>query len=338
MTSLSDLRAFLSQPRNIVLLSHRNPDGDAMGSTLGLRRYLEPLGHEVRILVPSDYPEFLHFLEGIEDTLVYDKDAAACEAAIAKADLIGLLDFNSLDRIDKLGELVLAKADTPRFLIDHHLYPEDMASVSVSDTTASSTCELVYRTIKEMGDREAVTPHIVQALMTGILTDTGGFSYATNATLFREVAELFEIGIDFEALQTAIFSGFTEKQLRLLGHCLANRMEIFADRNAGLITLTKRDYEQFEIQRGDTEGIVNQLLRIKGVQLAAFITEQPNIVKLSLRSKGDVNVQAMAAEHFKGGGHRNAAGGYSHTGLRNTVTKFKQVIYGQEVASVEPTA
>ncbi len=335
MESLPDLRTFLSQPRDIVLIGHRNPDGDAIGATLGMRRYLEGLSHRVTVLVPSDYPEFLGFLDGVEETLVFDKDAPACEAAIANAELIGLLDFNSIDRIDKLGELVLAKADTPRFLIDHHLYPEDMAQVTVSDTTASSTCELVFRTIKDMGDRERVTPYVVEPLLTGVLTDTGGFAYATSARLFREVAEMFDIGVDFEALQTALFSGYTEKQMRILGHCLANRMEVFPERKAGLITLTKRDYEQFEIQRGDTEGIVNQMLRIQGIDLAAFITEQPNIVKLSLRSRGDIDVQAIASEHFKGGGHKNAAGGHSYSGLRNTVTRFKQVINGQEVAAVE---
>ena len=331
MTTVSDLREFLRAPREVVLLSHRNPDGDAIGSCLGMRRYLEGLGHRVAVLVPSDYPEFLQFLDGVEDTLVYDTQADACRAAIDRAGLIGLLDFNAFDRIDKLGELVLAKADTPRFLIDHHLFPEAMADVVVSDTSASSTCELVYRTIKDMGDSERISPEVVEALMTGVLTDTGGFSYATNARLLREVAEMFEIGVDFERLQTAIFSGYTEKQLRILGHCLANRMEIFPERRAGLITLTKRDYEQFEIKRGDTEGIVNHLLRIKGIELAAFITEQPNIVKLSLRSKGDIDVQAMAAEHFKGGGHRNAAGGYSHSGLRATIAKFKQVLNGQPI-------
>ena len=337
MTTVQELRAFLREPRAVALISHRNPDGDAIGSCLGMRRYLEGLGHRVTVLVPSEYPEFLHFLDGIEDTLVYDTQAEACERALAAADVIGLLDFNSMDRIDKLGELVLAQADTPRFLIDHHLFPGDMAAVTVSDTTASSTCELVYRTIRDMGDAARVTPDVVEALMTGVLTDTGGFSYATNARLLREVADMFEIGVDYERLQTEIFSGYTEKQLRILGHCLANRMEVFPERGAGLITLTKRDYEQFEIKRGDTEGIVNQLLRIKGIDLAAFITEQPNIVKLSLRSRGNINVQALAAEHFRGGGHRNAAGGYSHSGLRATVAKFKQVLFepAAEAAVVE---
>ena len=327
MTTLQDLRSFLATPHDIALLSHRNPDGDAIGSTLGMRRYLEPLGHRVTVLVPSDYPEFLSFLDGVTDVLVYDKAPEECEAVLAQADLVGLLDFNAIDRIDKLGEALQKVApDTPRFLIDHHLEPEDMAAVTVSDTSAASTCELVYRTIKDMGDRARVTPHIAEALMTGILTDTGGFSYATNAALFRDVAELFDVGVEYERLQTAIFSGFTEKQLRILGHCLANRMEIIPERRAGIITLTKRDYEQFEIQRGDTEGIVNQMLRIRGIDVAAFITEQPNIVKLSLRSKGDISVQALAAKHFKGGGHKNASGGYSHAGLRSTVQKFKAAL------------
>ena len=332
MTTLQDLRSFLAQPREIALLSHRNPDGDAIGSTLGMRRYLEPLGHRVTVLVPSDYPAFLSFLDGVGEVLVYDKAPEECEGVLARAELVGLLDFNAMDRIDKLGEaLAKVNAEAPRFLIDHHLEPEDMAAVTVSDTSAASTCELVFRTIKDMGDGARVTPHVAEALMTGILTDTGGFSYATNAALFRDVAELFDVGVDFERLQAAIFSGFTEKQLRILGHCLANRMEILPERRAGIITLTKRDYEQFDIQRGDTEGIVNQLLRIKGIELAAFITEQPNIVKLSLRSKGDISVQALAAKHFKGGGHKNASGGYSHTGLRSTVQKFKAALEEPEL-------
>jgi len=327
MHTLVDLRSFLNTSRKIVLFGHRNPDGDAIGSTLGLKRYLEPLGHEVSIVVPSDYPAFLSFLEGVDDIKVFDTDADECKAIMEEADLFVLMDFNSLDRIDKAGELISALPDIPRVLIDHHLEPvADIAQVMVSEPSASSTCEMVYSVIKEMGDAERVTPYIAEPLMVGILTDTGGFTYATNAKLFRVVSELFSIGVDNEKLQTAIFNSMTEKQLRLLGHCLANRMEIIEEHNAGLITLTKRDYEQFDIRRGDTEGIVNYLLRIQGVDLAAFITEQPNITKLSLRSRGDISVQKMAAEYFKGGGHKNASGGYSHTGLRSTVSRFKEAL------------
>ena len=327
MNTLLELRSFLNSPRSIVLFGHRNPDGDAIGSTLGLKRYLEPLGHNVDIVVPSDYPEFLSFLEGVEDVKVFDTHAEDCKTVMKAADLFVLMDFNSLERIDKAGEFVASLPEIPRVLIDHHLDPvEDIAQLMVSEPSTSSTCEMVYTLIKEMGDADKVTSHIAEPLMVGILTDTGGFTYATNAQLFRVVGDLFEIGVDNEKLQTAIFNSMTEKQMRLLGHCLANRMEIIPEHNAGLITLTKRDYEQFDIRRGDTEGIVNYLLRIQGIDLAAFITEQPNITKLSLRSRGDISVQKMAAEYFKGGGHKNASGGYSHAGLRNTVSRFKEAL------------
>ncbi len=326
MQTLSDLRTFLESPHRIVLISHRNPDGDAIGSTTGMRRFLEEMGHTCSIIVPSDYPGFLSFLEGISDVLVYDNDAEAADAVLDKAELIMLLDFNSLERVDKLGEYIATLETTPRVLIDHHLFPENIADVIVSDSTASSTCELVYRTIVDMGWKARVTPHIVEPLMTGILTDTGGFKYAINPTLFEVVSELYDIGVDNEKLQDAIFNSYTEKQLRLLGHCLANRMELLPEYRAGLITLSKRDYENFDIQRGDTEGIVNYLLKLEGVELAAFITEQPTITKLSLRSKGDVNVQELARDNFKGGGHKNASGGYSHSGLRSTVQKFKSAL------------
>ena len=326
MNTIQDLKSYLSEPRSIVLIGHRNPDGDAVGSTLGFKRFLEPLGHSVTIIVPSDYPKFLLFMEGVEDILVFDNDPEAVQPVLAKADLIGLLDFNSLDRIDKLGEALVAHSQAPRVLIDHHLFPEDIAEITYTDSAASSTCELVYRLIEEMGMAASVTPTIAEALMTGILTDTGGFTYATNPKLFRVVASLFEVGVDNENLQDRVFNSMTEKQLRLLGHCLANRLEVFPEYGAGLITLNKRDYEHFDIQRGDTEGIVNFILRMQGITLAAFITEQPNITKLSLRSKGDVNVQEMAQAHFKGGGHKNASGGYSHAGLRNTVNRFKAAL------------
>ncbi len=333
MQTLDDLRDFLQQPRDITLVSHRNPDGDAIGSTLGMRRFLEQLNHTVHVIVPSEYPVFLNFLAGIDDVIVHDQETELGEKRLLEADLVMLLDFNSLDRIDKAGELI-GTLTCPKVLIDHHLFPEDVADVVVSDTSASSTCELVYRTVKDMGYGHLVGPHIAEALMTGILTDTGGLTYATNPTLFRVVAELFERGVDNEQLQDAIFNSFSEKQLRLLGHCLANRMEVFPEHHAGLITLTKRDYEHYNIQRGDTEGIVNYLLRMDGIELAAFITEQPNITKVSLRSKGDVNVQEMARDNFKGGGHKNAAGGYSHSGLRSTVSKFRNALAARSLPHV----
>lgn len=338
MTTVPQLAEFLTAaPRRILLVGHRNPDGDAIGSTLAMRRFLEPLGHACAVAVPSPYPRFLEFLAGVEDVIVADASPEEAGRAVREAELIVLQDFNGLDRVDKLGEWIEARGDAvPRVLIDHHLDPQPIADVTVSDVTASSTCELVYRTIVDLGMRERVTPEIAEALMTGILTDTGGFSYATSARLFRVVGELFDVGVDNEHLQQALFNSMSEKQLRLLGHCLANRLEVLPAYRAALITLSKRDYEHFDIQRGDTEGIVNYMLRMGDVDLAAFITEQPKITKLSLRSKAEVDVRAIARDHFKGGGHRNAAGGASYQGLRATVAKFKRALAERDAATAEP--
>ena len=337
MTSLQDLaEALRGESLDVLLVGHRNPDGDAIGSTLAMRRFLEPLGHRCTVAVPSGYPEFLRFLDGVGDVLVADDDPDAAAEAVREAQLIVLQDFNSLERVDKLGEWIGARRGAvPTVLIDHHLDPEPVADLTISDTSASSTCELVYRTIVDLGMRERITPAVAEALMTGILTDTGGFSYATSSRLFGVVSDLYDVGVDNEHLQTAIFNSMTEKQLRLLGHCLANRMEVLPEHNAGLITLSKRDYEHFDIQRGDTEGIVNYLLRMGTVELAAFITEQPKITKLSLRSKGEVDVRALARDYFKGGGHRNAAGGASYQGLRATVAKFKAALAERAAALSE---
>ena len=224
-----------------------------------------------------------------------------------------------------MGE-VIATLDCPKILVDHHLYPENFADYVLSDTTASSTCELVYDLLEMLDDKKMIDPIIGECMFTGILTDTGSFKYSTSPKLFRIVAELLEKGVDDYSLQDLIFNNATEKQLRLLGHCLHNRMEILDEFKTGIITLTKNDYENFNIQRGDTEGVVNFLLTMKNVKIAAFITEQPTIVKISLRSKGDFSVQEIARKHFKGGGHKNASGGASYAGLTATVNKFKKVL------------
>jgi phosphoesterase RecJ-like protein len=211
-------------------------------------------------------------------------------------------------------------------LIDHHLFPEPFADFVLSDTTASSTCELVFDFIQLMEARKDLDQVIGDCLFTGILTDTGSFKYSTSPKLFRIVAELLELGVDDVRLQDLIFNSMQEKQLRILGHCLYNRMEILPEFQTGIITLTKEDYATFDIKRGDTEGVVNFLLKLRNVKMAAFIHEQPTIVKLSLRSKGDIDVQDIAKKHFRGGGHKNAAGGASFHGLSVTVRRFKELL------------
>lgn len=325
MENIKELKALLNYPKDIVIVTHRNPDGDAIGSSLGLYHFLNKLGHTVRMVSPSEYPEVFSWMKDIEKIIVYDVEPEDSSAVIDRADMVFCLDFNALDRIDKVGELV-DKAKGARVMVDHHLYPEPFADFILSDTAASSTCELVFDLIMGLGWKEHMDHIIGECLFTGILTDTGSFKYGTSAKLFRIVAELIEFGVDDYRLQDLIFNSMNEKHLRLLGHCLHNRMEILEEYQTGIITLTKEDYANFDIQRGDTEGIVNFLLKVKNVKVAAFITEQPTIVKISLRSKGDFSVQEIARRHFKGGGHKNASGGYSFQSLNATVRRFKSVL------------
>ena len=196
-------------------------------------------------------------------------------------------------------------------MIDHHLYPDDFCDYTFSDTSASSTCEMIYDFITGLDEAEKLTIPLGECLYSGILTDTGSFKYSTSSKLFRVVAGLKDMGVDDTMLQNLLFNSLPEKNLRLLGYCLNNCMEILPEYKTGIISLTKEDYEHFDIQRGDTEGIVNYLLMMKEIKLAAFITEQPTIVKISLRSKGDFSVQEIAKKYFRGGGHKNASGGAS---------------------------
>ncbi|MCB0566085.1 MAG: DHH family phosphoesterase [Phaeodactylibacter sp.] len=325
MENIKELKALLAYPKDIVITTHRNPDGDAIGSSLAVYHFLNKLGHAVRIVSPSEYPDVFGWMKDIEKIIIYDTDPEDAQDVIQRADMIFCLDFNALDRIDKVGELI-EKAKGVKVMVDHHLYPEPFPEFMLSDTTASSTCELVFDLITGLGWKEHMDHIIGECLFTGILTDTGSFKYSTSAKLYRIVAELIEFGVDDYRLQDLIFNSMQEKHLRLLGHCLNNRMEILEEYQTGIITLTKEDYADFDIQRGDTEGIVNFLLKVKKVKVAAFITEQPTIVKISLRSKGDFSVQEIARRHFKGGGHKNASGGYSFQSLSATVRRFKGVL------------
>ena len=277
------------------------------------------------MILPSEYPFNFAYLDGIDDCIVYDLARDKAVEAIKSAEIIFCLDFNALDRIDRLG-LIVDEAKAKKILIDHHLDPEPFADYIFSDTAASSTCELIHRFIMDLGEGRRIDNSIGEALFTGLITDTGSFKYSTNSMTYRVAADLKDRGVDDYTLQDNIFNTYTEKQLRLLGHALANRMEIIPEYRAGLVALTKQDYLDFEIQRGDTEGIVNYILMLDGISVAAFIREQPTIVKLSLRSKGDISVQDMARKHFNGGGHKNASGGAAYAKLEDIVARFKKVL------------
>lgn len=323
---IAQVSKLLSEPKRIVITSHRNPDGDALGSSLALQLFLKQLNHTTSVVLPSEYPAFVAWMEGCNEILIHDSTPELADKVLNEADIIFILDYNALDRVDKMGEVIGGLTATTKIMIDHHLFPEPFCDFTFSDTTASSTCEMVYDFIVALGAREKITIPIGECLYSGILTDTGSFKYSTSAKLFRVVANLKDLGVDDIKLQNLLFNSLPEKSLRLLGYCLNQRMEILEEYRTGIISLTKSDYEYFDIKRGDTEGIVNYLLMMKEVKLAAFITEQPTIVKISLRSKGDFSVQEIAKKHFRGGGHKNAAGGASFKGLTATINKFKKVL------------
>ncbi len=321
----AELRALITLPHNTAIFSHRNPDGDAIGSALAMRHYLEQYGHKVHVMFPSDYPEEFETLPGAGECLIWDISTEECKQVLAKKDLVILLDFNAWNRIDKMGEYA-KHLPAKVMMIDHHLYPEPIADFMFSDPDASSTCEMIYRFITGMGDGIKISPKVGECILTGLITDTGSFRHATNPEVYRIAANLVERGVSDTAVQDRIFNSQKEKNLRLLGHCLSNRMEIIPEYKTGIIWLTKRDYDDFHIQRGDTEGIVNYLLTLREVRLAIFIHNQPTVVKLSLRSKGDLDVQEICRTHFGGGGHKNASGAHSYDSLKSTLEKIKSIL------------
>lgn len=324
--TIGEVKALLGTPKRVCITSHRNPDGDAIGSSLGLYHYLIQSGHTVTVVFPSDFPVIFSWLPDSDKIVISDNDLPRARVALQSADVIFSLDYNALDRVDKIGDIIRAANRTPKILIDHHREPELFADFMLSDISASSTCELVYDFIHLLDDAEKITKTVGECLYTGIVTDTGSFKFATSPKLFRIVANLLECGVEDYRLQDLINNCLPERNLRLLGHCLANRMEVLPEFKTGIISLTKKDYETFDIQRGDTEGIVNYMLSMKDVILGCFVMEQPTIVKISMRSKGDFNVQEICRDHFNGGGHKNASGGYSHQSLKFTTDKLKNLL------------
>ncbi len=324
--TIADVKVLLGTPKSICITSHRNPDGDAIGSSLGLYHYLIQSGHTVTVIFPSDFPVFFSWLPDSDKIVISDAEIFRARTALQSAEVIFALDYNALDRVDKIGDIIRPLSKIPKILIDHHREPELFADFMLSDITASSTCELIYDFIHLLDDADKITTTVGDCLYTGIVTDTGSFKFATSPKLFRVVANLLERGVEDYRLQDLINNCLPERNLRLLGHCLANRMEVLPEFKTGIIALTKKDYETFDIQRGDTEGIVNYMLSMRDVKLGCFIMEQPTIVKISMRSKGDFNVQELCRDHFNGGGHKNASGGYSHQGLKFNIEKFKNLL------------
>ncbi|MFM6976067.1 MAG: DHH family phosphoesterase [Sphingobacteriaceae bacterium] len=327
MLTLPELKELLSEHQKIVITTHHKPDGDAMGSSLGLYNYLIQKGHHAQVITPTDYPIFLHWLPNNSEVLVYTEQQEQSKELIANADLIFCLDFNSLSRINEMGELVGA-AKAQKVMIDHHLDPEDFDDFRHWTVNACSAAQLVYEFIVDlMEEPELINKDVANCLYTGIMTDSGSFKYpTTTAGVHLIVADLISKGAENYRIHQLVYDNSSENSLRFLGFCLSNRMEVFREFNAALIAVSKADLQQFNITTGDTEGLVNYALSINGIRLAALIIERPDRVKLSLRSTGDFPANEICKKYFNGGGHRNAAGGASDDTFENVVQQFKNLL------------
>lgn len=327
MLNLAELKELLAQPQKIVITTHHKPDGDALGSSLGLYHYLKQKQHQVQVVTPTDYPDFLQWMPGNDDVMIYTEKKEQSAALIEQADLIFCLDFNSLSRINEMGGLVQLSS-AKKIMIDHHLDPEDFDDFRYWRTSASSAAQLVYEFIAELlGDKNSITADIATCLYTGIMTDSGSFRFpTTTSAVHRIAADLIDLGADNATIHELVYDHASENRLRFLGFCLSEKLEILREYNTALITVSKADLNRFNINTGDTEGVVNYALSIDGVRLAAFIIERPDKIKLSLRSSGTFPANEICKKYFHGGGHRNAAGGQSESTLDEVIHQFKTLL------------
>lgn len=326
MENLSVLKAILSASKRIVVTTHHKPDGDAMGSSLGLYHYLVLKGHNVQVITPSDYAYFLHWLPGNGDVTVFPEAEEKSAELIAAADLIFCLDFNHLARINNLG-LFVEQSKATKVMIDHHLEPQGFDDFRLWKTQACATAELVVEFIELMGDKYLINKDIATCLYTGIMTDSGSFRFpSTTASLHRKVADLIEAGADNSYIHERVYDTYSESRLRFLGYCVKDKLQVLPAYKTAMISLSKEELKEYQIITGDTEGIVNYALAINGIKLAVFVVERDGIIKLSFRSKSDFPANEIAKKYFEGGGHRNAAGGQSKDSLEDVVKKVKSIL------------
>lgn len=329
MKPIQEIYSELGNPRKIVITTHQKPDPDAMGSVLALKHFLEQCSHYVTVISPTNWASFLNWMHGTAAVLDFEsnKDRPAALTAVQEADWIFCLDHNVLSRTKNL-EQPIKEAAGLKILIDHHQQPDVQTfNYGVSDTSKSSTCEMVYDFIVQSGHADKINTDIAECLYAGLIGDTGSFRFpAASANVHRMVAVLKDKGLQHTRVHENVYDNFLENRLRFIGHVLLNKMELMYEYNAALIYITKQELQKFDIKTGDTEGLVNYPLTIQGIKFAAIVIDRDEERKWSFRSKGDFDVNTFARLHFEGGGHFNAAGGRSSDSLEQTVRTFKEVI------------
>lgn len=330
--AITTAKELLAGTKKIAIIPHRSPDGDAMGSTLALYHFLLKLNHQPVVISPNDFPNFLAWMPGSENVLVYENDRANCSQILKDAELVFTLDFNALHRTGEM-EHVLNKLTAPFIMIDHHQKPDTFATVTYSDTSFGSTCEMIYNFISYLDQTELIDKTIGTCIYTGIMTDSGSFRFpSTTSKTHRVVANLIDLGVRNSDIHNDVFDANSYSRLQLVGRALQN-MKLLSNHKTSYITLSQKELDEFHYEKGDTEGIVNYGLTIKGIHFAAIFIEHrdENIIKISFRSQGSFDVNQFAREHFQGGGHINAAGGKSYDTLENTINKFEKIIATIEI-------
>jgi|UniRef100_UPI004047BC7E bifunctional oligoribonuclease and PAP phosphatase NrnA len=326
--ALEQLQLFLSTTRNIVIVPHRNPDGDAMGASLGLCKYLQKKGHKVTVVSPNEYPEFLHWLPNSKDVLLFDKQNKQAKKAIESSEIIFLLDFNALHRVGNDMQQTLEAYSNDFVMIDHHQQPDTVAKYLYSDTSICSTAQMVYQFLDLVHDVSMIDSDIATCLYTGIMTDTGSFRFrSTTSTTHRIIADLIDKGAENDKIHSQVYDSNSYNRLLLLGQALTN-MKALPEYRTAYITLTEEEKSAFGYEKGDTEGVVNYALSLKGINFAAIFIEdkEQQIVKISFRSKGSFSVNQFARNYFDGGGHDNAAGGKSEKNMEDTIAYFVSLL------------
>ncbi len=318
------VKGLLASPKKIVIIPHRNPDGDAMGSTLGLYHFLKYKGHQPTVISPNEFPDFLAWLPSSDTVVIFEKDKDAAATILKEAELVFTLDFNHFGRTGEQMELALKDITVPFIMIDHHQQPDTYAKVTFSDTSYGSTCEMVYHFINAIGEGDIIDRTIATCLYTGIVTDSGSFRYpSTTGTTHRIVAEFIDKGIDNSAIHSLLFDNHSHNRIQILARALQN-MKVLPQYKTSYTSLSQEELNSFNHSKGDTEGVVNYGLSMKDIVFTAFFSEnkEEGIIKISFRSKGDFDVNQYARKYFNGGGHVNAAGGRSADTLEATIQKF----------------
>ncbi|MBR7170447.1 MAG: DHH family phosphoesterase [Alistipes sp.] len=320
---IEQLRTLLAEPQQIVIVSHTNPDGDAVGSSMAWAEALRSMGHTVHCVVPNRYPYFLNWMPQIKDVLIFKDQPEAAKAAIDAADLIFCLDFNDVSRLEILTDTLATNTTARRVLIDHHLSPAEGFDLTFSYPDSSSTCFLVYSIIEALLGVEVITRPMAEQLYVGMMTDTGNFAFSfLTPELFRAVAVLLERGIVIPDIHNQVYNAYTAGRARLFGYAINRKMELIHNGRVAYMSLKENEMRRFGFQQGDSEGFVNYPLTIKKVKMSVMFLEHTNFIRVSLRSRGQVDVNLFARRYFNGGGHKNAAGGKSFVSMEETIAHY----------------